>query len=124
MGGQVTGLSGTGLKLQDNGADTLDIKADGSFVFAATVAEGAGYAVSVFAQPGSPTQLCLVTRGKGTMGTADVTDVQVPCANAFKVSGNVTGLNGSGLILQDNGGDDLPIGADGSFTFATTVPGG
>ena len=27
----------------------------------------------------------------------------------------VSGLDGSGLVLRNNGGDDLPIGANGAF---------
>ena len=38
------------------------------------------------------------------------------------VGGSVTGLEGSGLVLQNNGGDDEPIAADGDFTFDTSVP--
>ena len=35
--------------------------------------------------------------------------------------GFVTGLAGPGLVLRNNGGDDLAISADGPFTFPTTV---
>jgi 6-phosphogluconolactonase (cycloisomerase 2 family) len=37
------------------------------------------------------------------------------------IGGAVTGLNGAGLVLQNNGGDNLAINADGTFTFATSV---
>jgi hypothetical protein len=40
----------------------------------------------------------------------------------YSVGGTVAGLTGSGLVLRNNGTDDLPIGADGEFTFATAVP--
>ncbi len=43
-----------------------------------------------------------------------------PAADAG-VGGSVTGLVGSGLVLQNNGGDDEPISGDGSFTFNTLV---
>ncbi len=39
----------------------------------------------------------------------------------YTIGGTVSGLVGSGLVLQQNGGDDLVIDADGSFTFATPV---
>src|SRR5690242_9387265 len=35
----------------------------------------------------------------------------------YAVSGNVSGLLGSGLVLQNNAGDDLPIAANGNFSF-------
>ena len=40
------------------------------------------------------------------------------------VGGNISGLTSVGLILQNNGGDDLPISVNGSFTFATALADG
>ena len=45
-------------------------------------------------------------------------------ASTYSVSGTVNGLLGTGLVLQNNGGDDLPIAADGRFSFATPLAGG
>ena len=42
----------------------------------------------------------------------------------FTIGGSVSGLAGSGLVLRNNGVDDLPISGNGSFTFATPVPDG
>src|SRR5947208_3221472 len=42
-------------------------------------------------------------------------------SSTFTVGGTVTGLKGTGLVLQNNGGDDLTITADGSFTFKTLL---
>lgn len=42
---------------------------------------------------------------------------------SFSIGGTVTGLNGS-VVVQNNGGDDLTITADGSFTFPTALPDG
>ena len=39
----------------------------------------------------------------------------------YTIGGSVSGLIGSGLVLQQNGGDDLAIAADGSFTFSSAV---
>ena len=39
--------------------------------------------------------------------------------DSFTVGGSVSGLVGSGLVLQNNGGGDLPVAADGTFQFAT-----
>ena len=41
--------------------------------------------------------------------------------DSFTIGGTVSGLEGEGLILRLNGGDDLAIGADGGFTFATPL---
>ena len=41
----------------------------------------------------------------------------------YTIGGTVAGLGSSGtLVLQDNGGDNLSITADGVFTFATPLP--
>src|SRR5271167_1218983 len=44
--------------------------------------------------------------------------------STFLVGGTVSGLAGSGLVLQDNGGDNLVISANGTFTFASKVADG
>src|SRR5471032_956267 len=38
-------------------------------------------------------------------------------ATKFTVGGTVTGLNGTGLVLQINGGDALSFTANGTFVF-------
>jgi uncharacterized delta-60 repeat protein len=54
-----------------------------------------------------------------------VTMVLTGCGGTqtFTVGGTVSGLNGT-IILQNNGGDDLTITSDGSFTFATALADG
>jgi putative esterase len=42
----------------------------------------------------------------------------------YTVGGTLSGLSGGTLILQDNGGDNLNLTANGSFTFATGLPAG
>lgn len=39
----------------------------------------------------------------------------------YTIGGMVSGLEGSGLVLQNNGGDDLSVNTDGSFTFSTAL---
>src|SRR5712664_3824569 len=41
----------------------------------------------------------------------------------FTIGGSVLGLKGTGLVLQDNGGDDLTVTGTGTvaFTFKTTI---
>ena len=43
---------------------------------------------------------------------------------SYTVGGVVVGLSGSGLILQNNGGDDVAVSAPGTFTFAKGVKNG
>ena len=78
VGGTITGVSLTGLTLQNNGADNLSINANQtSFTFAAPVASGTLYSVTILTQPSAET--CSVTNGSGT-ADANVTNVQVLCA--------------------------------------------
>jgi hypothetical protein len=125
IGGTVTGLTGSGLVLQDNGGDNLTVPAAGTFTFKTAVAKGAAFAVTVATQPVSPAQSCAVTGGSGTVA-ANVTTVAVTCTTAATnatVGVTVSGLTGTGLILQDNGGDSLTIPANGPYTFKTAVTG-
>jgi hypothetical protein len=79
VGGTVSGLTGTGLLLRNNGGDDLTRNANGAFTFATPVASGATYAVTVATQPTNPYQVCTVTSGSGTIGAANVTNVSVSC---------------------------------------------
>ena len=125
VGGTVTGLTGTGLVLQDNASGDLAVSAAGAFTFATRLATGAAYAVTVKTQPSSPTQNCVVTTGSGTVATSNVTNVAVVCTTASSTIGGVVfELTGSGLVLQNNGGDDLSISTAGAFTFSTAVANG
>src|ERR1700729_3228376 len=81
IGGTVTGLTGTGLVLQDNGGDNLTISKSGPFVFPTSVTSGGAYAVTVATQPTNPAQSCAVTGGTGT-ASANVTTVSVTCTTA------------------------------------------
>jgi hypothetical protein len=44
-----------------------------------------------------------------------------PPTAKYSVGGSVNGLSGSGLVLEDNGGDDLAVAANGTFTFPTAL---
>jgi len=125
VGGTASGLSGAGLELTDNGGDRLSVAANGSFTFPTALASGASYDVTVFTQPANPAQTCTAANASGTIGAANVTNVTVTCTTAgFLVGGTIIGLTGSGLVLQDNGGDNLSVTANGSFHFATPVASG
>ena len=127
VGGNVSGLSGSGLVLKLNGANDLAISANGTFTFPTALADGSAYAVTVGTQPANPAQTCTVANGSGTLAGANVTNVAVTCTTnpqTYTVGGNVSTLFGSGLVLQLNGGDDLSISANGTFTFPTALANG
>jgi subtilisin-like proprotein convertase family protein/subtilisin family serine protease len=122
IGGTVGGLAGSGLVLQLNGGGNLGVTTNGGFAFAARLANGAAYTASVLAQPTAPSQTCTVTNGSGTAGSANVASISVSCTtNSFTIGGTVSGLTGTGLVLQNNVGNNLPIGGNGAFTFTTPI---
>jgi uncharacterized repeat protein (TIGR03803 family) len=127
IGGTVSGLtSGTQMVLQDNGGDNLTVTTNGAFTFATALGTGTGYKVAVSTQPAG--QTCTVAQGTGTTGSANVANVAVTCsanaASTYSIGGTLSGLTpGSGIdvVLQDNGGDNLTLTANGPFTFATKL---
>jgi hypothetical protein len=123
VGGNVSGLRGTGLELRQGGEDALSVGALGGFAFGTPVASGVPYLVTVAAQPTRPWQTCTVARGAGTVAAGTVADVAVSCTtDAFAVGGAVSGLAGSGLILK-NGGAELTVAADGPFALPAQASG-
>jgi len=125
IGGTVTGLvSGSSLILQDNGGDSLTITASGPFTFKTPVTGPTdAYAVTVLTQPANPLQICTVANGSG-IASANVTNVAVSCVLAYTIGGTVTGMDGTGLILQNTGAEKLTITQNGQFTFVSPVPTG
>jgi len=130
ISGTVSGLTGTGLVLQDNGGNNLAIGAGAtSFTFSTGIASGGSYDVAVSSQASSPSQICGVTAGSGTVTNANIGSVEVTCATSgmlYAIGGTVTGLTGAGggLVLQDNDGDNLLVNENGPFTFPTMIAGG
>jgi uncharacterized repeat protein (TIGR03803 family) len=121
VGGTISGLTGSGMVLV-NGSDTLAVKPGASsFTMPTTMAYTSAYAVTVQTQPTGLT--CSVSNGTGTMGSAAVTNIAVTCsANTYTVSGTISGLTASGLVLLDNGGDATAISANATqFSMNTGV---
>ena len=85
IGGTITGLTGAGLVLRNNGSGDLAVPAPAPagpapFVFAMPVAPGGAYDVTVLAQPAG--QLCAVTANGQGNAAADVANVQIDCVVA------------------------------------------
>ena len=121
IGGTVSELSGTGLVLTSTIHGDFPVTGNGAYTFPSLVATGAEYEVTVKTQPTGPSQTCSVSNGHGTVGDADVTDVNVQCVIIpYSVGGTVVGLVGSGLVLHSDvgQGEDLSVVADATgFTF-------
>jgi len=128
VSGEVTGLTGSVVLTNTAGSghsEDLTLGTNSHFTFPTPIATGDSYAVTVKTQPAN--QACVVTNGTGIIGSAAVTNVVVNCpgttTTSYTLGGTVTGLAGTGLTLH-NGTTDLPITANGSFTFAGSLPDG
>jgi len=129
VGGRVSGLAvaSSGVTMH-NGTDSLAITANGDYVFSTPVASGATYSVTA-TDPTTPSQTCTVANPTGTVGSANVTNVNVTCTtDTFTVGGVVNGLTGAGLRLRNGTDSNLGVTANGGapvlFTFPTRVPSG
>ncbi|HSO00464.1 MAG TPA: hypothetical protein VLS89_19365, partial [Candidatus Nanopelagicales bacterium] len=71
---------------------------------------------------GTPPSQTTTTTTSSTTGTTTTTTTETLTEEeTYTVGGTVVGLEGAGLVLQNNGGDDLSIDADGSFGFLMTL---
>jgi hypothetical protein len=105
IGGDVTGLLGSGLVLQNNGADDESIAADGPFTFDTQVTPNTSYTVTVATQPNSPAQSCTVAYGSGSVPGGGVDNVLVTCADVPPAPAD-TKLSGY-LFANDFDGDSI-----------------
>ncbi len=132
VGGMVTGISGFGLILQNNGGSSLAVSLPGAFTFAGGLSSGAAYSVTVATQPSTPTQTCVVTNGSGTVGTANVTTVAVDCtpvpfttlANQPPEPGDLSLLLTDGSVMMQSVNDagvfyNLTPDSDGGYVNGT-----
>jgi len=123
IGGNITGLAtGTSVFVQNNLGDDLEITANGAFSFATLLLNAVDYDVTVLTQPTSPDQICTLVNPTGTVNEADITNIEISCINTYTVSGTLSGLaTGNNIILQNNGGDDLALNNNGTFSFTTAL---
>jgi alpha-tubulin suppressor-like RCC1 family protein len=123
VGGTVSGLKGSGLALQLNGAGELAVPVGASAFTFPSLPDGSPYEVKVLRQPA--TQRCEVTGGKGTLAGADVTAVAVGCVDTHAVAVHVNGLAGRGLTVrvQISGASEVLPVAPASPDLTSTLRG-
>lgn len=123
----ISGLTGTGLVLQDASGAAIAVPAGTTTVKIATgVKSGTSFDVSVKTQPSGPVQNCVVSGGKGTVAKGNVTSISVNCSDVtYTLGGTVAGLDGKDLILEDSvSGETVTLNANGAFSFAKARPSG
>lgn len=98
IGGSVNGLVGSGLILQINGGDTLQLTDNGTFIFTQPLSDGSLFNVRVLSQPDAPDQFCQVFNGNGRLDGQTVDTVVVSCAFAANLA--ITMSNGTGFFEQ------------------------
>ena len=119
LGGSISGLSVSGLKLK-NGSEVLTVSSgSNAFTFSTTVAYGGGYSVTVDTQPTGYT--CNLINSSGTMSSSNITSVQVSCGiNTYNIGGTVSGLNGGLVLKLGSTTNNLVTGAI-SFNFLSAA---
>jgi len=126
VSGNVSGLTGSQqVTLLDNGTDPTTIASNGSFTFAAPIADSAGYDVSVLTEPILTT--CNVTNGSGSGNTTNIIGVNISCLPSTGSvlstflgspgpgvpSGNIIeGIDGNFYGVTDSGGIDASAGGE------------
>lgn len=120
ISGSITGLSADGLTMS-NGYETISVAKDATrFAFPTLVDDTKSFNVSVVTQP--PGLRCTVANGSGTgASNTDISNVAVTCVPVFPLSGTVSNLRRSGLVLN-NGSEEVAVAAEApSFAFPTAL---
>lgn len=128
LGGSLVGLAGgQQVTLENNGADSFTLTANGAFSFPTQVAYGSTYSITVSTQPSQASQqFCNVHNGTGIMSGA-VTNVQVACDTELVLYA-FTGAGGdgspNGRLLRDAVGNLYGTSAGTVFELSPAAGGG
>jgi hypothetical protein len=108
VGGTVSGLTGSGLVLRNNGGNDLVITGDGPFTFTDAVAGGGAYSVSVATQ--ATNQNCTVSSGSGAVN-GNITNVAVTCFALQSVvfQRAAGGTQGDLYLVKEDGSGTVPL---------------
>jgi hypothetical protein len=113
--------AGKSVRMQLNGANTLQLTSNGSYVFGVLLSSGTDYHVTVSSQPAG--QSCTVTNGDGTIDFQNIDNVTVACANlppTYSVGGTLSGLpQGESVNVMHAGFPSaMQLTENGPFQFA------
>jgi 6-phosphogluconolactonase (cycloisomerase 2 family) len=96
IGGAVAGLATGESVTLANGADSLTVSSNATFVFGTAIQQNGSYSVTVKTQPAG--QNCSVSAGSGSGLTANVTGVAIACTNLAQYAYVVN--NGNNSVSQ------------------------
>ena len=133
VSGDVSGLVASRVVIQSNLADEITIATDGSFVFPTDFENGTNYQVLITTQPDA--QTCSISNANGQVANRNVTDVAINCVrntppkpppveSEYSISGSLSGLVASRVVVQSNLADEIIMEADGEFVFPTDFENG
>jgi len=120
IGGTISGLTNSGLKLKTDAGDTVEVPAGATtFSFPNSISYGTEYNVSIKSQPAHMT--CTVLNPIGSAGHTTVINVAISCQqNAYTLGGTINHLTTDGLVIVNGANGSLTV-SKGSPTF--TMPG-
>ena len=123
IGGSVSGLTTGSLTLEDNGGDALLVPENAStFTFATPLASGAGYAVTVQAQPAG--LHCAVSPSTPqTVGSGNVTNVVVTCSPTSSGGGGGGAPGNLAVYVIDSTYTLFEFNAAGQLQASVKLPG-
>lgn len=125
IGGSISGLSGSGLKLA-NGTNTVSPSAGATiFTFSTLKATNGTYLATVSTNPTE--QKCIITNNSGTVATQSITNIVVTCGSAyaytvstFAGSGSYEFANGTGSAASFKTPWGIAADSDGNLYVADT----
>lgn len=122
IGMQLSGVTRAGLQITNKGGTPVSVPAGTSFVFLGLVPVDSDYDIAVVAQPpNTDPKSCTVVNGKGNTGSASPPFIAINCVvTTFALGGTVSGLTGSGLVIN-NGSQSVPI-LKNATTFSMSTP--
>lgn len=113
---EVSGIEGSGLVVETGAGQVFNVPSDTTVVIE-DIPDGTSYDVQVLTQPTFPSQTCSVSSGIGQISGQNA-QVGIVCeTDTFTIGGQVFGLEGQGLVIQNN--HILPLGIvdNGAFVF-------
>lgn len=118
VGGSVAGLAGTGLLIEERTTGvSVTPTSNGDFTFSYAFPQGTPYSVRIARHPTNPLQKCTANNPTGTIGDANVTDVNVVCfTDALPGSLDVSfGSGGRVTAGLPGGADAIALQSDGKI---------
>ncbi|KQZ40922.1 hypothetical protein [Duganella sp. Root1480D1] len=124
LGVNVIGIDRTGLVLQNNGGDDLEITgtSNAQYFFKTLMAPDAPFSVTIKTTPDNVS--CVLANNTGKINYYTYLQSTVTCTpDPYPLGGTISGLTGSGLVLA-NGAQTVGVAANGNWQFGSPIGNG